>query len=283
MKDLYKYIKSHKSNTLIIAAITIIMIVWLVWYNVTVDVNNYVISNQQIPNAFDEFRIAHISDLHNAEFGSENSKLIESLMISNPDIIVLTGDTIDNFHTDIDVALNFLEQAIKIAPCYYITGNHEAWIGRVVFSEFEDKMLELGVMVLHNESLLLEKEGERIVLVGIDDPDCSAGFSKSLSEMATDEYFTVLLSHRPECFEEYVENGYDLVLSGHAHGGQFRLPFIGGILAPNQGWFPKYDSGLYIKDNTTMIVSRGIGNSVVPIRINNRPELIIIELNSDNK
>ena len=259
------------------------MIVWLIWSNVTVDVNNYVISNQQIPNAFDEFRIAHISDLHNAEFGSENSKLIESVLISNPDIIVLTGDTIDNFHTDIDLALNFLEQAIKIAPCYYITGNYEAWIGRVVFSEFEDKMLELGVMVLHNESLLLEKEGERIVLVGIDDPDYSVGFSKSLSEMATDEYFTVLLSHRPECFEEYVENGYDLVLSGHAHGGQFRLPFIGGVLAPNQGWFPKYDSGLYIKDNTTMIVSRGIGNSVVPIRINNRPELIIIELNSDNK
>lgn len=283
MNKLVNYIKNHKAKCTIMATLILIFAIWMIWSNLSIQVNSYTVYDEQIPSSFDDFRIAQVSDLHNAEFGINNAKLIEKLRISNPDIIVITGDTVDNFHTDTELALNFLEQAIKIAPCYYITGNHEAWIGRIVFSDFEDKMLELGVIVLHGESMLLEKEGACIVLAGVDDPDYSSKFSKSLSEMSTDEYFTVLLSHRPERFEEYVDNGYDLVLSGHAHGGQFRLPFVGGLLAPNQGWFPKYDSGLYAKDNTTMIVSRGIGNSVVPIRINNRPELIIIELNNDNK
>lgn len=103
-----------------------------------------------------------------------------------------------------------------------------------------------------------------------------------LQELMNESYsFTLLLSHRPELFEIYVNNEVDLVLSGHAHGGQFRLPFVGGLVAPNQGLFPKYDAGLYTEENTNMIVSRGIGNSILPFRFNNRPEVILIELQSE--
>ncbi len=281
MDKLINYIKSNKTKSAIISILIIAFVVWLIWSNTTIEENSYVIYDEQIPTSFDGFKIAHVSDLHNAEFGQNNAQLLNILDNANPDIIVITGDTIDYFHTNTEVALNFIEKAMKIAPCYYITGNHEGWLGRIAFSNFEDKMIAFGVVVLHDESVFWEKEEEKIVLMGIDDPDYSYGFSKTLSKMATKEHFTILLSHRPEYFDEYVSCGYDLVLSGHAHGGQFRLPLIGGLLAPDQGWFPKYDSGMYIQENTTMIVSRGLGNSVVPIRINNRPELIIVELQSE--
>jgi predicted MPP superfamily phosphohydrolase len=103
-----------------------------------------------------------------------------------------------------------------------------------------------------------------------------------LDELISEEEFTLLLSHRPEMFDTYVEKDVDLVFSGHAHGGQFRIPFVGGVFAPNQGLFPKYDSGIYSEGNTTMVVSRGIGNSAFPFRINNRPEVILVELDTEN-
>ena len=280
MKNMINYIKNNRNKSIIIAVFVLVFLVWLVWSNISIEISRYTVCDELIPSTFDGFKIAQVSDLHNAEFGENNETLIEKIEKENPDIIVITGDTLDYFHTNVDVAVTFIEQALKIAPCYYVTGNHEGWIGRVSFSDFEEKLNELGVIVLHNESVLLEQGGEKIALMGIDDPDYTSGFSKNLTDMATDEYFTVLLSHRPEYFDDYVYNGYNLILSGHAHGGQFRLPLIGGLLAPDQGWFPKYDSGMYIQENTTMIVSRGLGNSVVPIRINNRPELIIVELRS---
>ena len=103
-----------------------------------------------------------------------------------------------------------------------------------------------------------------------------------LEELHTeDDVFTILLSHRPELFDIYADHGMDLILSGHAHGGQFRLPFIGGLVAPNQGLFPEYDAGIYTEGNTNMLVSRGVGNSILPFRINNRPEVILIELQAE--
>ena len=273
MKNMINYIKNNRNKSIIIAVFVLVSLVWLVWSNISIEISRYTVCDELIPSTFDGFKIAQVSDLHNAEFGQNNAQLLNILDNANPDIIVITGDTIDYFHTNTEVALNFIERAMKIAPCYYITGNHEGWLGRIAFSDFEDKMIAFGVVVLHDESVFLEKEEEKIVLMGIDDPDYSYGFSKTLSKMETKEHFTILLSHRPEYFDEYVSCGYDLVLSGHAHGGQFRLPLIGGILAPDQGWFPKYDSGMYIQENTTMIVSRGLGNSVVPIGLTTLPNL----------
>ena len=135
--------------------------------------------------------------------------------------------------------------------------------------------------------MLIERDGASISVAGIDDPDFAVeqGFGKGLemtgeniASVSSFEGFRILLSHRPESFEEYVKSDMDIVLTGHAHGGQFRLPFMGGVNAPHQGWFPEYDAGIFSEDNTNMLVSRGIGNSVIPMRFNNRPEIIVVEI-----
>ena len=271
----------------IIVAIILVLVVWIRWGNTALEINEYKIVSNSVPQNFHGFRIAQVSDLHNAEFGEGNSKLLELLSQTEPDIIVLTGDLIDSRNTDIEIALAFAREALKIAPVYYISGNHEARV-----SEYEGLKMglaEAGVIVLENQKVEITREGESITLMGIDDPSFqerylfgdAEGVAKQTIETLQRESdgYTVLLSHRPELFELYVETGMDLVFSGHAHGGQFRLPFIGGLVAPNQGFFPKYDAGLFSEENTTMIVSRGVGNSIVPLRFNNRPEIIVVMLN----
>ena len=149
-------------------------------------------------------------------------------------------------------------------------------------------LTDLGVTVLENQKVPITKDGESITLMGIQDPsfrtDYLFGDAENVSRQAItslqneSDVYTVLLSHRPELFDLYVDAGVDLVFSGHAHGGQFRLPFVGGLVAPNQGLFPKYDAGQFVEKNTTMIVSRGVGNSIIPFRINNPPEIVVVEL-----
>ena len=268
------------------AVILILLTVWIMWANTALEVNEYEIMSDKIPEAFSGFRIAQVSDLHNAEFGEGNEKLIELLSQTNPDMIVITGDLIDSRHTDIEIALEFAWQAGKIARVYYVSGNHEARI-----PEYEDLKIGLvkaGVVILENQKVEITREGESITLMGIDDPsfqeDYLFGDSESVARQAIENLqnesdgYTILLSHRPELFNLYVETEMDLVFSGHAHGGQFRLPFIGGLIAPNQGFFPKYDAGLFSEGSTNMIVSRGVGNSIIPIRFNNRPEIVLVTL-----
>ena len=147
-------------------------------------------------------------------------------------------------------------------------------------------MKDCGITVLRDESIFLEKNGDKFKLIGIDDPNftmlesgnAAEIIDSKLRDISQGEGYKILLSHRPEIFSVYVKHDIDLVFSGHAHGGQFRIPFIGGVAAPNQGWFPQYDAGLYHKNDTDMIVSRGIGNSYIPVRVNNRPEIIIASL-----
>jgi len=270
-------IKRNKFKAIIIFAL-LVLLIWIIWSNLSVEINCYTISADNIPKDFEGFRIAHISDLHNAEFGKGNSRLLEKLRANAPDMIAITGDSIDSRRTDMEITINFLEKAMDIAPCYFVVGNHEARFEEGEYLQYEARLKALGVVVLHNEAIAIEKNGKRIIVCGVDDPMFDKNFSNNLKKCAQNDEFTVLLSHRPERFEEYVENGYYLILSGHAHGGQFRIPFLGGLFVPGQGFFPEYDSGLYTKGGTNMIVSRGIGNSIIPIRINNRPEIIFIEL-----
>lgn len=270
----------------IIAVALVILITWTVWGNSALELNTYTITSEKLPEEFSGYRICHVSDLHNVEMGNDNEKLLAMLKDAEPNIIAITGDIIDSRNTDIEIALQFIEKAVKIAPCYYVTGNHEARVSE--YDDFKEGLCELGVVVLEDERVELEQSGETIVLLGVDDPSFQTDYlfgdsvtvmKNKLWELASKEdTFTVLLSHRPELFEVYTESGVDLVLSGHAHGGQFRLPFVGGLVAPNQGLFPEYDAGLYTEYNTNMIVSRGIGNSILPFRFNNRPEVILIEL-----
>ncbi len=263
------------------------VIIWTIWGNTALMVNTVTVTAGRIPAAFSGFRIAQVSDLHNAEFGENNARLIGLLSESRPDIIVITGDLVDSGHTDIDIAVSFAEEADRIAPVYYVTGNHEARLSQ--YDRLRNGLEAAGVSMLEDRAVELERDGEKITLVGLSDPDFTvrgdvfgevpAMVSTKLESLAdTESSYAILLSHRPELFESYVGSDIDLVLSGHAHGGQFRLPFIGGLVAPNQGLFPKYDAGVYMESSTQMVVSRGIGNSIIPVRFNNRPEIVIVEL-----
>lgn len=270
------------------AVILAALSLWIAWGNTALELNTYTVTSDKLPDAFEGYRIAHVSDLHNAEMGKDNEKLLAMLRNAAPDIIAITGDLVDSRNTDIDIALRFAQEAVKIAPCYYVTGNHEARIS--AYDQLKTGLEEAGVFVLENARVEIRRGGEAITVLGVEDPSfqtdyllgaADAVISASLAKLKTEcDGFAVLLSHRPELFDTYVTAGMDLVLSGHAHGGQFRLPIIGGLVAPNQGMFPKYDAGLYTARNTNMIVSRGIGNSIVPFRFNNQPEIILIQLQS---
>ena len=279
--------KLNKKTVLIVSVLIILGIgIWTLWGNTALEVNEYKIVSDRIPQGFDGFRIAQISDLHNTEFGEDNSKLIELISQTDPDMIALTGDLIDSRRTDIEIALEFARQAVKISPVYYVSGNHEARVQE--YLDLKMGLEEAGVIVLENQKVILEQEGESITLIGLDDPsfreDYLFGDGASVSRAALSELqnesdgYTILLAHRPELFDIYVESEVNLVFSGHAHGGQFRLPFIGGLVAPNQGFFPEYDAGRFEDEDTTMIVSRGVGNSIIPLRFNNRPEIVVVEL-----
>ena len=273
----------------VVAAFLLALIAWIIWGNTALELNTYTISSSKLPQSFDGYRIAHVSDLHNAEMGKNNEKLLTMLRDADPDMIAITGDLIDSRHTDIEVALQFIRAAAKIAPCYYVTGNHEARVNE--YGELKAGMEAAGVTVLEDVRTEISMEGETITLIGVNDPsyqtdylfgDAESVMNTKLEDLHTEnDGFTILLSHRPELFDTYADHGMDLVLSGHAHGGQFRLPFIGGLVAPNQGLFPEYDAGIYTEGNTNMLVSRGVGNSILPFRINNRPEVILIELQAE--
>lgn len=256
------------------------------WCNTALEVTHVTLETEKLPKNIDGFRIAQISDLHNAQFGENNHKLIAMLRNTKPDIIAITGDVVDASRTDIDVAIAFATEAVKIAPCYYVTGNHEAAIGNAEYERLENGLKSAGVVILRDEMIEVSQEGNIIQLIGVDDSSFTDRYCAPEAIMATKlnnlaenkDSYTVLLSHRPELFEVYCEAQVDLVLSGHAHGGQFRIPCIGGVIAPNQGLFPEYDAGIFTKDDTHMIVSRGIGNSIIPLRINNRPEIVVVNI-----
>ena len=269
---------------LITAAVLVpALLIWLLWANSSPAATQVTVASGALPEAFEGFKIAHVSDLHNAVFGRKNEKLLSLIRAAKPDIIAITGDLIDSRHTDIDSALAFVEAAAEIAPVYYVTGNHES---RLDFDAIEPRLIAAGARVLRNEAEYIEHGGERIRLAGIDDPSFirTGGTAEERAAAELEQLgdgggtFTVFLAHRPELVEVYAEYGAGLVLSGHAHGGQVRLPLLGGLYAPGQGLLPEYDSGLYSLGETQMVVSRGLGNSVAPLRVNNRPELVIVTL-----
>ena len=286
---MFKHILTKKKTICILSGILLILIVWTAWGNAALELNTYTISSRGLPDAFDGYRIAQVSDLHNAEFGDGNQRLLDMLREAEPDMIAITGDLIDSRKTNIAVALAFAEEAVRIAPCYYVSGNHEARVPE--YRELKAGLEAAGVTVLDDARVEIEISGKSITIIGVNDPSFLADYltsdaavmDRKLSELSSeDASFTILLSHRPELFDTYAAHEMDLVLTGHAHGGQFRLPLIGGLIAPNQGLFPKYDDGLYSEGNTNMIVSRGLGNSIISFRFNNRPEVVLIVLKSQN-
>lgn len=277
--------KRRKRRWPVLLLILIACSVWIYWGNTAMQTTQITIRSEKIPPAFHGFTMVQVSDLHNTEFGDGQSGLLAAIRDAAPDLIAVTGDLIDSRRTDVEKAMAFIHGAVDLAPVYYVTGNHEA--RTEAYAQLEQQMAAAGVVILRNASASVTHGGASIRLLGLDDPafaaqgdgDGAGMIDARLKAMRGEsDVYTVLLSHRPELFDLYAANGMDLVLSGHAHGGQIRLPFVGGLVAPNQGLFPSYSAGVYEKNQTSMVVSRGLGNSIFPVRINNRPELIVITL-----
>lgn len=276
--------KLSKNKLFITAIFLIIIVISIIVHNKRIVITTINYRNSKIPSAFTGYKILQVSDLHNAEFGKNQSTLIDKTKEIDPDIIFITGDLIDSYSTNIDISVEYIKGIATIAPTYFIPGNHESRIES--YKELCDKLTSTGVKILDNKTTIIEKDSSLIGLMGVEDPSFiktqnqNEEFKSILTNLSKDinTDFKILLSHRPERLSDYEDTNVDLVFSGHAHGGQFRIPFLGGLLAPNQGFLPKYTSGIYKKNNTSMIVSRGLGNSIFPFRINNSPELVLVTL-----
>jgi len=251
-------------------------------------ITEYSYANEKIPEEFSGFKIAQVSDFHNPRSEEPTKKLIKAIKDSKPDIIVITGDLIDSRNTRIDIALDFVSKITEVAPVYFVTGNHE---GRITeYQRLRNGLESIGVIILEDECVQIERGGKSINILGLNDPAFhlipNVGGARLLKMHIRDanvdrSKFTVVLAHHPEYRDAYDSQKMELVLCGHAHGGQIRFPAAGGLYSPGQGLFPEFDAGMYKLDYSTMIVSRGIGNSAFPFRLNNPPELVIVTLENE--
>ncbi len=277
----------HKKFMVGIPLIIIVQIAIIVFaLNTSLSVSRYDFETDKING---QIKLTLLTDLHSCDYGDGQRELINAIDAENPDAILLCGDIFDDGLPS-ENATEFIKDISSKYPCYYVSGNHEFWSRQA--DDFKAILESCGVKVLEGTSEVLEIAGERIHISGIDDPDTDRYPSRSVpyaeqlrrlsEELADDELFTILLSHRPERIDELLPLNPDLVLSGHAHGGQWRLPILleNGLLSPNQGLFPKYTNGGYLFDDTTLFVSRGLAREstrVIP-RIFNRPEIVVITL-----
>lgn len=278
-----------KKKYILIILIPIIFI-FLYLENNLITTTNINVKSARIPKSFNGYRIVHISDLHSKLFGSNQKTLVSKIKNAKPDLIVITGDLIDAHNNDEENSLKLIDGIKDICPVYYVTGNHEYWSGKV--QSLETSLKNRGVKVLKNSSEKIERTGESIVIGGANYEELNMDVAKDfnnnnktvldqlnkLYDKNSESEYKILLSHRPELFPLYTKANIDLAFCGHAHGGQVRLPFIGGLVAPNQGFFPKYTSGKYSECSSNMIVSRGLGNSIIPQRLFNRPEIVVVTL-----
>ena len=281
-----KYIKSA-----IILLIAIALFLFCSFQNSHLETTYYFYKAEQLGVDLDGYRIVQISDLHNAKFGQDNQKLVDRIRECEPDMIVLTGDLVDSNHTNVDRAVQFVDEIVKICPVYYVTGNHEYWLEASEYDELMSGLTGAGAVILDDQVVEISRGDAKFRLVGLDDKSLADGTLGTLlndqaeqkeetadNEDSGEKTLTVVLAHEPQHLARYAGTGVDLVLSGHAHGGQFRLPFVGGIVAPDQGFLPEYTAGEYYMNGTEMIVSRGLGNSVIPVRLFNFPEIVCVEL-----
>jgi len=266
----------------ILAALIIICAAVLLYSKYGLTVTRYEVSSDRLPESFDGFRIVQLSDLHGSEFGEDNERLVCAVEKEDPDIIVLTGDFIGDEEEFLEVQ-TLVKKLVQLAPVYYVSGNHE-WVGGWL-DAFAEMLDAAGAEYLRNEYITIERGGESIVLAGVEDPNGPADMitPDELVYIINSEYpdaFTVLLAHRNYWIDKYPDLGVDIIMCGHSHGGIVRLPGIGGLFDTDRDFFPEYDSGLYASGRYSMIVSRGLGNSVPVPRFLNTPEIVTLILST---
>lgn len=289
---LYRKLELTKKKVIILSVMIILLTVFCIFQNKHLTVSEYTFTSDKVSEETDGLRIVQISDLHNAKFGKNNKRLIEKISQQHPDMIVITGDIVDSSHTDIDCAVDLCVELSKLCPCYYITGNHEMWLDSSEKEQLYSGIKNSGVRILDDETVY---PFDDMALTGLDDESLYNGTLQKLSQDIAPEKLHIVLAHEPQYLEEeYVQSSPDLIITGHAHGGQIRLPFIGGLVAPDQGFFPEYTAGDYhcisCTDDTseqdteiTMYVSRGLGNSVIPVRIFNYPEINVLIMSKKDR
>lgn len=269
----------RKKHWWILPALAILVILTLIALDERLILRTYTVVS---PKLTAEVRLAVVTDFHSSDNADDVVAMVASCA---PDAVLLVGDMFDDdiANRPTERTLSLMRQLSALYPCYYVSGNHEAWTGEMdaLYQQTE----EAGVMVLRMSSGVLTVRGQRIALCGIPDPyemvfsgapDTEEQLRQALEDVDSAD-FTVLLAHRPELLAKYAQFPFDLVVSGHAHGGQVRIPgVLNGLYAPNQGWFPKLAGGAYTQDGTTLIVSRGLAVRTRLPRIFNRPEVVLV-------
>lgn len=279
-----KHTRKHPLRRLaVLAALAAALVLFARWENTSLEVDRFDPAFSDLPAGFDGCRIVVLSDLHGAEFGEDNADLFETVAEQAPKYIFYLGDLEDKYRgPEPGFAETVAAGLSSIAPTYYVTGNHEWAIGDV--PELKERLEAQGVTVLSNSFVTLERNGDTVVLAGIDDPNGYAD-QKPPETVAAEVYaacgdpFWMLLAHRNDHFEaQYSLLGADLVLSGHGHGGIIRLPFTDGLLSTDRTLFPSYTAGLYEANGSALFVTRGLGNSGPSFRLFNRPEVAVVTL-----
>lgn len=277
-----KTLKIIISVLLIVAVVTVI---YGLYCSNTLEVKNYSISSDKLKTPL---RFVFISDLHCKEYGEKNSDLVAKIKEQNPDFIATGGDFVNKYSADDRVMREILTQLAEIAPTYCILGNHERTLEDKL--DFKTDINSTGAKLLDNESVTLNINGENVLIGGMSDfpyyefnaPDYDTPeryFWESFKEDSKN-CCSILLHHQPEYLEDIVKDcNVDLIMCGHTHGALIQIPFIGGVFAPNQGFFPKFDKGEFDLHNTKMIVSAGLGDAYPLLRINNHPEISVVEVN----
>ena len=246
------------------------------------EISRYEVKSQKLPESFDGFKIVQLSDLHGAEFGEDGMGLVEKVEELEPDIIALTGDFVTD-EGDLAAVEKLAARLTELCPVYFISGNHEFGSGLAV--KVRNILERAGVKYLSNEYLTISRGEDGILLGGVEDPLAYADMlspdelAQKMNDAAPDA-FKILLGHRNYWMTEYPELPVDLIFCGHAHGGLIRIPGVGGLIGTDRRLFPDFDAGEYNNGRYTLIVSRGLGNSVPIPRVFNRPEIVCVELSS---
>lgn len=272
----------RKRRIILITALVLVLILGALMLDSAcrIVVTEHTLSSEKLPGSFEGFTIVQLSDIHGRNFGRDNACLLKAVNEAEPDIIVITGDLADK-DAEMSVIDSLLDALTDIADVYYVSGNHEWGFGRI--GELKELFAEHGVRYLANEYTLLERDGESVVLAGVEDPNAYFDMLRpdELVESIDSEQgdcYRILLGHRNYWAEKYPALNVDLIFCGHAHGGIVRLPGVGGLLGTGFELFPENVDGAIESGRYTMIVSRGIGNSVPLPRLFNNPEIVVVRL-----
>lgn len=280
---------------IIVLCLLLILLIYRIYIDSTVyEVNEVNYTSNKIKK--EKVKIAFLSDLHNRQYGEKNSKLYSEIESYNPDFIVFAGDMVSSHGTNDSKGykdtLDFIEKLNNKWPVYYGIGNHEEKLRRKenefpgMYDDITERLSKIGAPILCDEIVTLEDYGIKIYGFDLEHKyfrrfvrrNIEDGYLEDKLGKADENYLSILLAHNPEHFDAYEKWKPDLVLSGHLHGGIVRLPFLGGVISPSLILFPKYDAGIFKKNNTEMIVNRGIGSHTIPLRLNNKAEIIFINI-----